>query len=516
MLCLALGSCRWPHPFCQVTSSSKTLKSLKVSGFRLAALELITSLPANRLLEKNPVLVDLTNSDDEEDIPTPVPTTKSAAQEMVSISKTEAEQWKVIKAFLLKNGMEDLMGRPKADSAGEVPKPTASNGTVQVGHGYAVSEIKMNDIIGNQNLPKGKSTQTTPSLAESKWGYGPRAAKAAPLVPLKEKFTTPHSAINGRGQHTSNPIDLSSASPSSYYSTNQDLDKPPPPMRSSGRQSKPVVNPFAPQESNTTEDDSDLDYGDLVKPKFTPKASSSSKSQSVFRFNAVPTAQSEAAALEDRRKAETKSAIERHLAQARLQEEARAKQREDAALRLRERIVRKREENDALKLDEEEVVPKPAPMPTVMSTTATRQPIKKIKDLGASQWATDTTAPPTRTAPALNLVHSQPARSVPTAAAWCPAPPLKVKSPNKSRFVETGSASSSTGGRTTLRNSNSPIFGDGRNVAHNPKPISSSNANPFERHEPGLKYDLPPWFQEQEAIKKAMQQEQEESSDSEL
>ena len=223
-------------------------------------------------LQNNPDLMDTEIPEVKKEVLVPSPAGKASAEEMVAISKAELEKWNTIKSLMQTGDTVGLMkylsmqGSPKTTEGPtplkptqgsvqtqpikvsfplrsteapiptqpaetQVPisstKPSASTqptqatipvDSIKVANGYSVNSTHVDNIIGDKkNWPKGVATQTTPSLAASKWAPGPRTTKGNPLKSTDPGvFSMSHLADGAR---PTSPITISSTSSSSYHSS---------------------------------------------------------------------------------------------------------------------------------------------------------------------------------------------------------------------------------------------------------------------------------------------------------
>ena len=300
----------------QLSMTSPSIGSDDVTGDPSGGVGLGISFPSNA--DSNPPTKDTSNEDSSRKLPDIMdivipevkkealvasPTSKSPTKEMVAIPKAEMDEWNAIKALMKSGDTAGLMkhmgvplptqlteaAAPKA-SVAEAPKPAASisppvppskpaspTDSVQVSSGYAVDTAKIDSIIGNdKNLPKGRATQTTPSLAASKWASGPRVLKPAPQKSTTQELASV--ATRGRGHRASSPITISSTSSSSYSSAVEYVATRPATQQPLGfvhstsasnaiTQPETTANPFVPRESISSDDNVILDYGEPAKVK---------------------------------------------------------------------------------------------------------------------------------------------------------------------------------------------------------------------------------------------------------
>ena len=214
-------------------------------------------------LQDSPDLMDIEIPEVEKEVLVPSPAAKASAEEMVAISKAELEKWNTIKALMQTGDTVALMkqlsmqgpskptevpaptqptlasvqaqpikvrfpSRPDGTSVStksaetQLPTqptkslaPTPGSDKVEVANGYAV---KLSAIIGDKNnFPKGVATQTTPSLAASRWASGPKYAVPSPQQPTGP--ARPSMPRPTDGARPTSPITLSSTSSSSYHSS---------------------------------------------------------------------------------------------------------------------------------------------------------------------------------------------------------------------------------------------------------------------------------------------------------
>ena len=299
----------------QLSMTSPSIRSDDVTGDPSGGVGLGISFPSNA--DSNPPTKDTSNEDSSRKLPDIMdivipevkkealvasPTSKSPTKEMVSIPKAEMDEWNAIKALMKSGdtaGLMKHMGVPLPTQLTEVAapkasvtdaskpaallspptqssKPASSTGSVEVSSGYAVDTAKIDSIIGNdKNLPKGRATQTTPSLAASKWASGPRALKPAPQKSTTQEL--PFVATRGHGHRASSPITMSSTSSSSYSSAVEYVATRPATKAlgfvqsacasNATTQPKTIANPFVPRESSSSDDNVILDYGEPAKVK---------------------------------------------------------------------------------------------------------------------------------------------------------------------------------------------------------------------------------------------------------
>ncbi len=455
----------------------------------------------------NPDLMDIEIPVVKEDVLVFNRAPKAPAEEMVSISKAELEQWTAIKALMQAGDTTGLMKHLTFESPTEPPKasvltqpmkvpfpiqPTKASvpkDSVDVANGYAVKAGKIDNIIGNKkNWPKSVATQTTPSLAASKWASGPNFTVPIPQKPNDQGLSSlPTIGVDPRKPSliTISSTSSSSDSGSVEHITTQTINRNNEPTT----KAKTTVNPFMPRGSSLPNDDVVLDYGEPAKLKSKSISTASKPAKSKSTAGARNIAEDDLQAQRERVKADMED---------QLGIPAGPKQQKSKPAQVKEDRIAGAQMLDQMRASSSSNVqvtklptapPRHILKPKAPSTSATLRSGSVRAGLAVSKWATTQSSPPVK--PASTTSNGLTAQSTPsvnsalTTSKWATAQPtyplksvstLRDRSPNKSSHIKKDLGGSKTNcvPLESPREPDSPIFGDARVVSRLPYTASSA------------------------------------------